>query len=399
MSADHAASLSGSPQSTAANSETTFSRSKGRTQRIAVLDQLRACAVLLVVINHAVQMSPVPLPGLNRITFYGQYGVDLFFVLSGWLIGGLYWKEMNILGRVHKLRFWSRRWMRTLPPYFAALLLSWLAVWWARSEAFDGGYFVFLQNYHARIPYFLVSWSLCIEEHFYLVAPVVATLLIIALPRKSLWLVWVLLMVISPYFRWLAWPQAETGDFGYYETATHLRLDGLVLGFGISYVAIFAPGTFKMFARSVSFLIPVCIVGIVVLERAGGLWRYALFPELIAVLCTSLVVIGVSSDSSKRPSFISSIFPWGTIAIASYSAYLVHPLAIHIARSAVSSVGLHNWLLYWPVVFILIILSTAAFYGLVERPSILLRDEWVPSLLGGRVSTRDRGAINRQHSL
>src|ERR1700730_17039894 len=102
--------------------------------RTTVLDQLRACAVLSVMSYHVVQMSPVPLPQLTKITWYGQYGVDLFFVLSGWLIGGLYWRERKELGSVDIIRFWQRRWLRTLPPYFAALTLSWLAVYWAREE-------------------------------------------------------------------------------------------------------------------------------------------------------------------------------------------------------------------------------------------------------------------------
>ncbi len=131
---------------------------------------------------------------------YGQHGVDLFFVLSGWLIGGLYWREMKAFSGVGVLRFWVRRWMRTLPPYFAALLLSWLAVSAARAEPFDWRYLVFLQNYYERIPFFLVSWSLCIEEHFYLAAPIAAGMLIVVTPRKTLWLPWAFLMAVSPYF-------------------------------------------------------------------------------------------------------------------------------------------------------------------------------------------------------
>ena len=78
----------------------------------------------MVVVYHTVQMSPVPLASSARVTSYGQYGADLFFVLSGWLIGGLYWREMNTFGGVDTLRFRLRRWMRTLPPYFGALVVS-----------------------------------------------------------------------------------------------------------------------------------------------------------------------------------------------------------------------------------------------------------------------------------
>src|SRR5881396_1604125 len=96
--------------------------------RDANLDLLRATAILMVVTYHVIQMSPVPQQGLMRLAVFGQYGVDLFFVLSGWLIGRLYWKEHARFGDVGLLRFWSRRWLRTIPPYLVALAVSWLAV-------------------------------------------------------------------------------------------------------------------------------------------------------------------------------------------------------------------------------------------------------------------------------
>src|SRR5437867_7301754 len=101
-----------------------------QTQRIvairdANLDLLRATAISMVVAYHVIQMSPVPQPSLMRFAVFGQYGVDVFFVLSGWLIGRLYWKEHVRFGEVQLLRFWSRRWLRTIPPYAIALGFSW----------------------------------------------------------------------------------------------------------------------------------------------------------------------------------------------------------------------------------------------------------------------------------
>jgi len=69
------------------------------------LDMLRAVAITMVVCYHVIQMSPSPLPGLMRVVHLGQYGVDLFFVLSGWLIGGLYRREKLQFGDVQLIRF------------------------------------------------------------------------------------------------------------------------------------------------------------------------------------------------------------------------------------------------------------------------------------------------------
>jgi peptidoglycan/LPS O-acetylase OafA/YrhL len=353
--------------------------SLGRLQRSTALDRLRASAILSVVVYHIVLMSPVSLPGLARITWYGQYGVDLFFVLSGWLIGGLYWREMKAFGGVRILRFWVRRWMRTVPPYFAALVLSWLAVWSARGEAFDWGYLAFLQNYYDRIPFFLVSWSLCIEEHFYLAAPVVAGICVALVPRNWHWLPWVLLIGASPLLRWLEWSQVPSEGFGYVETATHLRLDGLVLGFGLSRVDAIAPVIFRRVARWSWPAVAGCIAGLVAFEWMGGILRYTLWSALIALLCSAILVASVSRERTRDSAFTGTgRVPWTTVALASYSAYLIHPLAIHAARRIVSLVGDQLWLIYWPIAVALIVVATAIFYICVERRSITIRNAWVP---------------------
>src|SRR5262245_43340865 len=99
------------------------------------LDLLRATAILMVLIYHICQRWPVALPTITAFTNYGAYGVDLFFVLSGWLIGGLLWRERAQFGNVEIGRFIGRRALRTVPPYFAALAISYLGVFLARREA------------------------------------------------------------------------------------------------------------------------------------------------------------------------------------------------------------------------------------------------------------------------
>ena len=351
----------------------------GGLRRSTVLDQLRSCAILLVITFHIVQMSPIPLSGLAGVTQYGAYGVDLFFILSGWLIGGIYWREMKAFGQVDTRRFWLRRWMRTLPSYFAALVLSWLAVYWMRGERFDWHYVLFMQNYYERIPFFLVSWSLCIEEHFYLAAPLVAAILIIATPKRILWAPWVVLIFLSLGLRYFEWKGSGASDFGYSTTATHLRLDGLVLGFGLSYLPVFAPAAFKAAAKSSIFVVPLALIGLIALEYAGDPWRAVLWPTAVAIFFAALVVVGVSHEGLRgRTLGRSHYFPWTAIAAASYSAYLIHPLAIHVTRKAITLTAPYEGYLYWPVVVFIIFIFTYLFYHLFERSSLLLRDAWVP---------------------
>jgi peptidoglycan/LPS O-acetylase OafA/YrhL len=130
--------------------------SKTSDTRIENLDLIRAIAIAAVVIFHTCQMTG----GENFIgSFYkfaqmGQYGVDLFFVLSGFLIGRLYWYELIDNGSVNIVRFILRRILRTYLPYIIALILSFIAVWKGRNQHFDFGYLLFIQNYYERIPFF-----------------------------------------------------------------------------------------------------------------------------------------------------------------------------------------------------------------------------------------------------
>src|SRR5262249_23083778 len=71
-----------------------------RQKRDHNLDLIRATAIAMVLIYHGIVMSPIQSPWIRQMTNYGQYGVDLFFVLSGWLIGGLYWRERKEFGNV-----------------------------------------------------------------------------------------------------------------------------------------------------------------------------------------------------------------------------------------------------------------------------------------------------------
>lgn len=106
-------------------------------------DLVRATAIVMVIVHHIGQFQTTVPTQLLKWFSLGAYGVDLFFVLSGWLIGGLLWREHQHSGTVNIVRFWGRRWLRTLPLYFAVLPIAYLSVWWHRDQAFDFGYLFF----------------------------------------------------------------------------------------------------------------------------------------------------------------------------------------------------------------------------------------------------------------
>lgn len=150
--------------------------------RNAWLDTCRALAIALVLFSHGRRLLTPFFPGLDVLKFGGFLGVELFFVLSGFLIGRIL---LGHLQREHSSawvrEFWVRRWARTLPAYwfYVALNLTLLAIGWRAAEDFSlWRYLTFTQNLVAPHPSFMPeAWSLSIEELFYFATPLLMTTL------------------------------------------------------------------------------------------------------------------------------------------------------------------------------------------------------------------------------
>jgi peptidoglycan/LPS O-acetylase OafA/YrhL len=140
--------------------------------RVFGLDFLRATAILLVLVAHASFMFLPLTHRLEAVWMLGHLGVELFFVLSGFLIGAILAKQAEA-ARFNVGKFWVRRWLRTLPNYYLFLAINivlarWTEGAWPQASA----YAVFLQNFAWPQPvFFIESWSLAVEEIFYLIAP------------------------------------------------------------------------------------------------------------------------------------------------------------------------------------------------------------------------------------
>ena len=213
--------------------------------RLVPLDVLRAVALLLVLGRHLPEFAPGGLPlgfaELARVWQRGGWmGVDLFFVLSGFLISGLLFREHSETGRIRIGRFLIRRGFKIYPPFYFLLgAITLLAAvqgtaipagsWW--SEA------LFVQNYGPA--FFPHSWSLAVEEHFYLLLPLLLALFawrgtkrddpFALLPR---FFVMIAIVVLAGRVA-----VAMSSPFSYktHLFATHLRIDSLLFGVVLSY--------------------------------------------------------------------------------------------------------------------------------------------------------------------
>lgn len=160
--------------------------------RIFGLDVVRALAILLVLISHSTFLL---FPQQNNfilsfIRFFGTIGVDLFFVLSGFLIGRIILKQLKQEKTTFNdlFYFWVRRWFRTLPNYFLILILNIILFYVLYGEILNGigYYFVFLQNFSSAQPdFFTESWSLSVEEFSYIIGPLLLYLSLFMFKKTS----------------------------------------------------------------------------------------------------------------------------------------------------------------------------------------------------------------------
>ena len=150
-----------------------------KSTRIFGLDLMRAIAIMMVLISHAsIMFFQSDNIITNMFEFIGLHGVEVFFVLSGFLIGNILLKRLskgNFSVR-DVFGFWVRRWFRTLPLYFLILLVNSLLFYYLQNSFPERlwQFSVFLQNFFSEHPlFFPEAWSLSIEEFAYVLSPIV----------------------------------------------------------------------------------------------------------------------------------------------------------------------------------------------------------------------------------
>ncbi|MEM0947212.1 MAG: acyltransferase [Pseudomonadota bacterium] len=166
------------------------------TRFFTSLDGLRCFSILLVIWHH----SPVRdfVDDSIRIASRGFTGVDFFFVLSGFLITSLMLREEEDTGRISLRGFYLRRVLRIVPLYFLVVTLS--SLWFVGVRGYDMGglipyYYAFLSNFlTADIPLLAPTWSLSVEEQYYLMWPL---LMLLMAPRQ--WLRGVFILMVLGY--------------------------------------------------------------------------------------------------------------------------------------------------------------------------------------------------------
>ncbi|UTH73787.1 acyltransferase [Chromobacterium sp. IIBBL 290-4] len=356
--------------------------------RIAGLDTLRALAIVLVLCTHyAVVVSREPTFGY--FTRWGWAGVDLFFVLSGYLIGSQIMAPLAT-GQVFSWRnFMARRFLRTLPNYYVILALYLLlgqtlggsttaSVWQFLTFTQN---FSFLQWNHT----FSHSWSLCIEEQFYLALPL-ALLLAWRMPRPvlAMWVLAVLAIAGGMLARAICWQRLGADAYGapfYYSSFT--RFDELLPGVLIALLQHFHPKAFAKMAKQSIWLL-ISGAGLVIL---GLLWIGNQIPTTMpsAILAYPMLAWGFAlvMFSCLQPSSLLNqlMIPGaGQLAAWSYAIYLAHKPVFKLVLAPLQNAGVSPK----SNLGIMLIMSAGigagwVLFRLVETPFMNARARWFPS--------------------
>ncbi|HEV8072486.1 MAG TPA: acyltransferase family protein, partial [Opitutaceae bacterium] len=214
-------------------------------QRSAGLDLMRAVAISLVLLDHFLDFSHVQLPWPRLIHGWSWIGVDIFFALSGFLIGRILLKlDFQVTASRTLFGFWIRRWLRTLPVYYVLLLVRLLVVMgclhlgWKTFRILPP-YFAFLQcwawpirPFFGKYWFFAETWSLAVEEWFYLFFPLLLVGLIYSgiKPIKAFILASVTMLVLPTLLRLFVAPASPTSWTIEIYMVTIYRLDSIAFG-------------------------------------------------------------------------------------------------------------------------------------------------------------------------
>lgn len=360
------------------------------TGQMPALDGLRAAAVLLVIGDHWVyewvtvaKHTAFPLVHLP-VFHWGWTGVDLFFVLSGFLIGRQLWSEVKRTGSIRVVRFVLRRGLRIWPLYYACMAIFAFANTPKAPVLPDFAmYSNYVQTAYAR------SWSLSTEEQFYVFVPLAILAFLRFFPvRRALIGIGVLLMFVAlaRYFTIQNLAAAgltpkQISDATY--SPFHLHSEPLLIGLSIAWVSVYRSAWLTP-RSDTKPAITVLAIALLLAAAAVALRMYD--REVFAYLALGGVYGAALIAALADRSWVTAVLRWSplyVIARLSFGMYLNHLVLrepTETIMQVVNSVAGDSPIAFLAGLVFTVICSaiTAAItFVLVEQPGLALRDRWL----------------------
>jgi peptidoglycan/LPS O-acetylase OafA/YrhL len=348
--------------------------------RIFELDVLRGIAILLVMGVHV--------PAYPIWSTIGGWGVDLFFVLSGFLISNLLFTEYRNTGSIRFRRFFFRRALKLYPSFYLLLVLTlvYCVVWTFPISRWQlAGEMLLTQNYLGGI--WGHTWSLAVEEHFYILLPLVLFLMMkrgrgISNPFGAV--PYVFLGVAAACLTLRIVNSILYPDFTYHSHyhPTHLRMDSLSFGVFLSYLCNFCPALVqKLMSRP--WRLPISMLSVLALAPEFFLPTtdpivYTVGFTLIYVGFGTALLVVLHPERKKvvEPGKSARAIAW--LGTYSYTLYLWHVPMAQIFQAVATRYGMINQYVLHAVYFATTIVVAVILSKLVEIPALRLRELLFP---------------------
>ena len=350
------------------------------------LDGLRGVAILLVVFLHNFRFM--------NYFFFGWLGVDLFFVLSGFLITDIL---LNSLGKPHFLRnFYMKRVLRIFPLYYLLLIICLFILPAITSLHLDMRYYqtnqawqwIYLQNWlyifkePFGTPLLLHTWSLAVEEQFYLLWP--AIILLIKKPKILLIVVATILLTVA-VVRFLLWTH-HIEDLAYSSLYTFTRIDGICIGCMLALLIRINPNFLKKYTTAIVLLMAVINFGFYFInnQHAFTLPYLAFIGYSTFAVLFGLLVYEAALGKSKVIQFFFDNHFLKFFGKISYGLYVYHwpvyillfPLFSKIIISNVNTSFRYSETISAIIVTIIAVLLSLCSYYFFETPFLKLKKRY-----------------------
>ena len=363
------------------------------TKRIFGLDLLRVLSIVLVLTSHTSWIYPPSSSLLAKaVDMCGFFGVELFFVLSGFLIGSIIFKQFISENYSFKvtITFLYRRLIRILPNYYLIILVNCVIgylVGYSISESWK--YFLFFQNFATPLlPFFPESWSMPIKEYGYLIAVLllyISSKIFTSVSRKTIFLAVIIVMILFFFVAKIYYNfHTQNTTMAQWDLALRsvviYRIDTVLMGVVFGFVSCEYPEFWKK--NKFNFAVIGLALIFVLLFCLGYLKLKILnFPLFWNVICLPLNTLGLICFlplfSSWKLGPIQLRKPVEFISEISYAIYLLHYSIVlflmkhYIDTSHFNMFQLH---LFTLIYLIITIFLSYLLYNYFEKPMTRLRD-------------------------
>ncbi|OYQ39555.1 acyltransferase family protein [Flavobacterium aurantiibacter] len=341
-------------------------------------DALRFLSFFLVFLQH------VPVPDFSVFSFFtksGKIGVSFFFVLSGFLITYILLHEKSSVRRISLKNFFVRRILRIWPLFYAVLLFAFLTPYfldilqlsfpkdgynpnWFISALFLENYMMMTTNGFPNVSPLRVMWSLCVEEHFYVLWGIIIAILPIKKVPQLIFCA-ILFANLSRYIyhhmgvEWLDLPT---------------NLDYFAYGAIPAYILLFKPELLirvqKMHNLTKYILALTAIMLVFIIPNLNSYWLNALAPTVLGITFSALILFTLPEKNGIR---ISNNLYVSKLGIYTYSLYLTHTVVINFFLKFEFSTSEFNFIITAVVSLITTILVSILSYHCFEKHFLKLK--------------------------